>query len=167
MTTVCKEGDAVSVRAGGDFYYDPQTAEEQTDLLLVAGGVGKNPIYSILQHFVNLQLEYCDRERKVVLLYSSSAREELLYRDHIKELADKSSKIFYKFFVTQQPENKESTHMRNGRIGEDDVTEALEKLNTEKLLCYICGPSTMSNAVEGFLLNSGVPKNKIMYEKWW
>lgn len=47
-----KVGDRVSVRVGGDFHYPDKDTEAVPghDLLLVAGGVGINPLASIIFH---------------------------------------------------------------------------------------------------------------------
>lgn len=42
------------MRVGGDFFFDPSPSDPSVDLLLVAGGVGINPLYSILLHTSDL-----------------------------------------------------------------------------------------------------------------
>lgn len=42
------------MRVGGDFFFDPLPSDPTMDLLLVAGGVGINPLYSILLHATDL-----------------------------------------------------------------------------------------------------------------
>ena len=60
LHTKAKEGDAVNVRIGGDFFYpSPFTdALEGHDILLIAGGVGVNPMASIFFHIQNLKRKY-------------------------------------------------------------------------------------------------------------
>ncbi|PRW59202.1 oxidoreductase NAD-binding domain-containing 1 [Chlorella sorokiniana] len=47
-----RAGDEVAVRIGGSFTYQP--GDERRPLLLLAGGVGINPLLSILQHCCEL-----------------------------------------------------------------------------------------------------------------
>lgn len=42
------------MRVGGEFFFDPSPSEPSVDLLLVAGGVGINPLYSIMLHTADL-----------------------------------------------------------------------------------------------------------------
>lgn len=50
----CTVGSQVAMRVGGDFYFAPSPSDPSVDLLLVAGGVGINPLYSILLHTADL-----------------------------------------------------------------------------------------------------------------
>ena len=54
-TSQCEVGSQVAMRVGGDFFFDPTPSDPSVDLLLVAGGVGINPLYSILLHAADLQ----------------------------------------------------------------------------------------------------------------
>ncbi|XP_069114286.1 oxidoreductase NAD-binding domain-containing protein 1-like [Argopecten irradians] len=95
--TKCKEGVEVNIRSGGDTFYDPKPTDPSTDLLLIAGGIGINPLYSILCHVRDLlQMK---EERKgdnstgtdnsvyipgnIHLLYSASSEEELIFQCYI------------------------------------------------------------------------------------
>ena len=82
MHKVCAVGTQLKVRVGGDFYYDPAPSK-LSDLLLVAGGIGINPIYSILKHQCNLITNQSDLSRQPpgnVLLYSAKDNKELIFR---------------------------------------------------------------------------------------
>jgi len=43
----CEVGSRVDVRVGGNFFYEETN---NNDALLIAGGVGINPLLSILRH---------------------------------------------------------------------------------------------------------------------
>lgn len=86
MSTKCKVGDKLSVQVGGDFWYDPPSPWEVSDLLLIGGGVGINPLFSILQHHVWV-LQSPEGPGSpgsnlgaVRLLYSSKTASELLFK---------------------------------------------------------------------------------------
>lgn len=71
------------MRVGGDFFFDPAPSDPAVDLLLVAGGVGINPLYSILLHAADLLETGGGRGRNVGtvhLCYSAKSTEELLFR---------------------------------------------------------------------------------------
>ena len=86
MSTKCKVGDKLSVQVGGDFWYSPPSPWEVSDLLLIGGGVGINPLFSMLQHHVwMLQSPGCAGSQgynlgAVQLLYSSKTASELLFK---------------------------------------------------------------------------------------
>lgn len=72
-------GSEVSVRVGGDFYYDPAAVSSNQCLLLIAGGVGINPLISILRHIADLQQQSTESPTKAYLLYSAKSADELIF----------------------------------------------------------------------------------------
>lgn len=86
MNTKCKVGNKLSVQVGGDFWYSPPSPWEVSDLLLIGGGVGINPLFSMLQHHVWV-LQSPEGPGSpgynlgaVQLLYSSKTASELLFK---------------------------------------------------------------------------------------
>lgn len=73
----------VSVRVGGNYYYDPLAGESDRDLLFIAGGIGINPILSMMEHHVFLQAQrgHSDSNNKPVcqLLYSAKSFDDLVF----------------------------------------------------------------------------------------
>lgn len=81
----CREGMEVGATFGGQFFYDPpsQSKTLPRNLLLIAGGVGINPLISILRHFNDvyyLHSPSVTSSPKAVLLYSASLQAELLFK---------------------------------------------------------------------------------------
>lgn len=78
---------------GGDFYYDPlaDKTEAESNLVLVGGGVGINPLVSILLEYRDLlrtienHPEANIRPGKVHLLYSARTECELVFRASIEK----------------------------------------------------------------------------------
>lgn len=74
----------MSIRCGGDFFYDESRGSSSNDLLLIVGGVGITPVASIVQHAVELR-EKSDKEEtvpavnQIVLLYSAVETGEFLF----------------------------------------------------------------------------------------
>merc|ERR1712013_295166 len=52
--TQCRVGDWITFRFGGNFYYPSSGFNDEHSLLLIAGGVGINPLYSIWQAAAHL-----------------------------------------------------------------------------------------------------------------
>ncbi|MBN3314356.1 OXND1 protein, partial [Atractosteus spatula] len=170
--TECTLDSEIAVRVGGDFYFDPRPSDPAVNLLLVAGGVGINPLFSILLHVADL---YRERAREgsgyepcsVKLFYSAKNTEELLFKNTIIGLSKEfSEKVSCNFHVTQQ-ETKIDTHLRpyisEGRISQKILKEHL----SENTLCFVCGPPPMIEYVSGQLQCLGLSEEKILFEKWW
>ncbi|KAF7221730.1 oxidoreductase NAD-binding domain-containing protein 1 [Nothobranchius furzeri] len=172
--TVCALGSQVALRVGGDFFFDPSPSDPAVDLLLVAGGVGINPLYSILSHtsdLLHLSQASGGRDYKIGsahLCYSAKNTEELLFKNSIiqscQQLPDKFSCNFH---ITQQRAEVDQ-HLRpfvkSGRI---TPMELQAHVNPQRTLCYVCGPPPMTEAISKTLKDLGLPKDRILFEKWW
>lgn len=51
-----------------------------------------------------------------------------------------------------------------GRISEEALRNHIHPGQT---LCYLCGPPPMIEGVCTHLENLGLPKDRILFEKWW
>ncbi|XP_067649713.1 oxidoreductase NAD-binding domain-containing protein 1-like isoform X2 [Haliotis asinina] len=169
--TKCKVGSQVNLRVGGDYFYDPQTGEDPpTDLLLVAGGVGINPLMSMLNHIHDMHQSETSRSmcpNKVILMFSAKTNDELLFRKRINELCNvKPNNMSAVYFITEETGATEDNTVCS-RIKQEHVQEATDKLNSGKVECYLCGPSPMIADIETMLKACGITESSIHYERWW
>lgn len=172
--TQCIGGEVVHIRVGGDFFYDPfsSATEAEADLLLVGGGVGINPLVSILLEYVNLlhttslQNDNSIKPGKVHLLYSGRTEEELVFKDTFMTMEKEYPSLTCQYFVTRE-ESEPKRGIKYCRIEKQDVINSISTLQPQKTVCYVCGPSTMSDDVANWLYELGIKKEYIRYEKWW
>lgn len=166
--TKCKKGSHVNLRVGGDFYFQAEISQDKPDLLLIAGGIGITPLFSIWQHCRDLNVAssgYSDVFGRLLLLYSASSKDELIFNREIREIEDLSTNIHCQRFVTK--EEGENTGINYRRINTDDVAKAFHWLKQDRTKVFICGPSPMVSDMEKILDSVKFPKNRIFYEKWW
>ncbi len=79
----CKAGDKVQIRVGGDFYYDPPSNSQIPDLVFIAGGVGINPLLSImlqLKTLFQMKSNEVNLPKRITLLQCAKQKEELLFQ---------------------------------------------------------------------------------------
>ncbi|XP_073899950.1 oxidoreductase NAD-binding domain-containing protein 1 isoform X4 [Castor canadensis] len=81
----CTLDSEVAVRVGGEFFFDPQPADAPRNLVLIAGGVGINPLLSILRHSADLHRERANKGSgyeigTIKLFYSAKNTSELLFK---------------------------------------------------------------------------------------
>ena len=79
-------GDAVELCAVGSFHYSSVLEDGPGPLLLIAGGLGINPLFSILAH-AHETAAPAERGPAITLLYSASRVEELTHKDQIEAIA--------------------------------------------------------------------------------
>ncbi|XP_054620061.1 oxidoreductase NAD-binding domain-containing protein 1 [Dunckerocampus dactyliophorus] len=172
--TACTLGSQVTMRVGGDFYFDPSPSDPAVNLLLVAGGVGINPLYSILAHAADLlELSRAPGGRvynigSAHLCYSAKTTQELLFKNSILQVCREfPDKLSCDFHVTQQSTDVElhlQSLVNRRRITEEELRSHVDPQRT---LCYLCGPPPMIEAISKTLTDLGLPQDRIVFEKWW
>ncbi|XP_045168038.2 oxidoreductase NAD-binding domain-containing protein 1-like isoform X2 [Mercenaria mercenaria] len=169
--TQCKEGDQVNIRVGGDFSFDA-AVHKDVDLLLVAGGVGINPLYSIINELADLnQGDNANKfTGRVILLYSARTVDELAFKEQLNEIHSNNENIMCQFHVTREGDiytRIGNVFLLGQRVEKGALSTCFDWLRKEKIQVYICGPSHMIEDVENTLLGLNVDKSCIRYEKWW
>lgn len=171
----CHVGSKVHMRVGGNFYYDPMLGVDQIpDLLLIAGGVGVNPLYSIVRHVADICSEPQSQNQytgKIALLFSAKNTDELLFKDSLLEFSHSFPSISCQFFTTNYKleektpaDNKQNVQ---GRISHSTIQEAISGLDRSNFTCFICGPPPMIQDVTDILRKLEIAEHRIHFEKWW
>lgn len=158
----CSEGIQVDLKFGGDFFYDPSPTETGNPLLLLAGGVGINPLISILLHATSLP--HCPSIR---LLFSAKGYEELLFKEEILSVCKTLPQVSVHFFLTGETSSPKPLNAETNfrRVSQEDILHSVEKLGPD-CRCYICGPVGMIQFASG-ACEKILPKTSIFYESWW
>uniref|UniRef100_A0A9L0T262 Oxidoreductase NAD-binding domain-containing protein 1 n=1 Tax=Equus caballus TaxID=9796 RepID=A0A9L0T262_HORSE len=167
----CTLDSEVAVRVGGEFFFDPQPADTSRNLVLIAGGVGINPLLSILRHSADLHRAQADKGSgyamgTVKLFYSAKNTSELLFKNILDLVNEFPEKIACSLHVTKQTTQISAElkpYITEGRITEKEIRDHISK----ETLFYICGPPPMTDFFSKQLENSHVPKEHICFEKWW
>jgi len=171
--TKCKVGDEVTFRFGGDFYYPTSGVKESHSLLLIAGGVGINPLYSIWLQAVHLAKSHNATSSStsskasstsVSMLYSAATPSELIFSSNIKKAVGEMKQFSCKFFVTKKGDRTQEV---TGRISKEDLEKELIRNKETRTICYLCGPPGMVDQMKGWLEDLGVVKEDIKFELWW
>lgn len=177
----CRPGDVFKIRVGGDFFlHDGDFLHDGTapsrkmaDVVLIAGGVGINPLLSMGLHLADLQRARpgCPQlPDRVVLLYGARTRQELIFRDVIASMKTELQSLDVRYFVSREPvAAAEASQYREGRVTEADLEAALQQCaDRTKVVCYLCGPrSMMTDDFLSGLRRRGVSDDRLFYEKWW
>jgi len=163
--TQCRVGDWITFRFGGDFYYPSSGIDGEHSLLLVAGGVGINPLYSIWQAAAHLaRTSSTTSPTSVSMLYSAASKKELIFSDNIDQEVDELNQFTASYFITRESEDAKAL---SRRISKTDLQLELEKKSGSRTVCYLCGPPDMVDQMRFWLEELGVKKEDIKFELWW
>ena len=154
--TACKVGERVEVRVGGDVYMEEDGGATKV-VLLVAGGIGINPLLSIIKASAGSGTKYH-------LLYSASSEKELIFRSNLEELAAANGNISIEFYITNGLEF-DGKSFKRGRISPGAVNDVIanyrKSYDIREIRCFICGPPPMIDYLEKHV------DMKCEFERWW
>lgn len=137
----------------GDFYL----RDTDADILFVAGGSGKAPIKSMLEH-----LAVTGTKRKMTYFFGACTPKDL----YLTEEMEAFEKIFDDFAYVPVLSHAEPSDNWQGKTGfimpyfKDAIRDPQ---NTE---AYLCGSPGMIDAVTKSLTDLGVPKEKIYFDSF-
>jgi predicted ferric reductase len=130
--------------------------EQGPGYVLIAGGVGITPFYSICRTFA----ERCD-QRPVILFYGGDRWENITFRDELHAL--QSVMNLKVVFVLANP--GADWEGERGYITADVLERHLPR-QFHRMQYFICGPGPMMDAMEKLLPEIGVPPELVHTERF-
>jgi NAD(P)H-flavin reductase len=189
---------SLAVRVGGSFTYPPPVLSIPTKdinrLVLIAGGVGINPLISILSHLI--QLHPSQRPEEIHFLYGSKTSESepdpqtILFLPRLMDLVSAAAEpldVTLSLFLTGPTGYEDGEKIEHGklpnrtwarRIGKRDLVGALDGWRgsssnaagegREGTVCYVCGPQKMTDEIVEMVGKvEGMNADRVLCEKWW
>lgn len=129
-------------------------------LLLIGGGSGMAPLWSIL-----IDLVRSGESRPVTFFYGARTRRDLFYLDKFESL--KAGLDQFEFIpALSEPAPDDDWHGATGFIHESVASYVRENPQDEETEAYCCGPPPMIDAVVPALLVGGLEPEHIYLEKF-
>ncbi len=139
-------------------YGEFSLARHQGDsVLLLAGGVGIAPIMGLLRDLVAR-----GDPRPVRLAYAAGVPANFACLPEINAAA---GALDLQVMLVSE-EDAEGWRGYVGRLTHDRLGRLLEGLDPQRAVALICGPGPMVTAVSDALLDLGVPRDKVIYERF-
>lgn len=190
-------GQTLRLRIGGSFVFPPAELADisAARIVFVAGGVGINPLISMVSHIGELDE---GSGPKVTFLYSvredapaESDNDEdddpvgrILFMQRLASLYSRESvRGQLKVFLTGGDSstststvlscNEEDVPCERRRITTADVDAAVLEGDASNVYVYVCGVPTMTDDFVAHLTGSkdsgglGLASHQVLYEKWW
>lgn len=149
-----KVGDEVSLTGPyGDFYL----RDTDADIIFIAGGSGKAPIKSMLEH-----LEVVGTSRKMTYFFGARSEQDLYLTEQFQAYEGVFEQFHYLPVLSRCDEGSKWC----GRTGY--VIPYLKEVirDANKTEAYMCGSPGMLEACQKELLALGVPKDKIYFDSF-
>ncbi|OJJ82094.1 FAD-dependent oxidoreductase [Aspergillus glaucus CBS 516.65] len=191
-------GTELGIRVGGGFVWPPSGIDlnDVRNVVLIAGGVGINPLISILSHLnnnesntvlpnpTNIQVLYSTRLPDPTPSSTETTLDQILFLSRLRHITQSQCqshrlRIGLDLFITDLPDNSPlrtappvdiSIHPR--RISREDLGVVVKgadgSVRPEETVCYLCGPLGMTDEFDGILRGLlGDGQERIFFEKWW
>ncbi|KAL2808375.1 hypothetical protein BJX63DRAFT_424678 [Aspergillus granulosus] len=191
-------GKELSIRVGGSFVWPPSKVklEEIRNVVFVVGGVGINPIMSMLSHLNNNDetTGSFHPSLNIHVLYSSklpenatpeTALSQIPFLPRLREIVRSQEqshrlRISLNLFLTNNhdqssalpAQSPQDLAIQSRRIGRADLQRTVSGKDSQfapnETVCYVCGPPQMTDELVDILsdLLDG-QKDRIYFEKWW
>ncbi|HEV7379954.1 MAG TPA: iron-sulfur cluster-binding domain-containing protein, partial [Dyadobacter sp.] len=157
-----KAGDVFEcLEAAGRFVLH-QEDRGAKDIVLLAGGSGITPLFSILK-----QVLHDDKDSFVTLIYASRNERHVLFADQLEGLERRFPTRLKIIHIHSQP----TDHWTGlqGRINNTRLEQLIQKklhFTTDRARFFICGPSDLMRAIEITLHFMGYAKDQIRKENF-
>jgi ferredoxin-NADP reductase len=158
LTGELRAGDLLELRGPVGGYFTWDAARDGGPLFLVAGGSGVVPLMSMLRH------RAATRSRVPAgLLYSSRTVEEIFYRDEFQRIAAGDADLQIIQTLTREQPAGWTGH--TGRI-DRDLLASVTWGPQERPLIYICGPTSLVEAMASLLQAQGHAPERLKTERF-
>jgi ring-1,2-phenylacetyl-CoA epoxidase subunit PaaE len=165
LTRNIREGDVIQVTAPRGNFGKKIEPDKRVAYYFIGAGSGITPLYSMIKTILEVQ-----PLSTVHLLYGNRTYDDIIFRDTLVAMTEIYQDQFYLRFTLSQHGSRPLIYLdRNpGRIDQTVVERFLEDhqcpFSPQKF--FICGPETMTNAVESALLSLGIGREDIHCERF-
>lgn len=169
-------GDTVEVMPPEGRFFTPLGAEQRKDYYLFGAGSGITPLMSMLKTILEVE-----PMSTVYLLYGSRNEEEIIFRSTLEQMQQQYADQLIVTHILSQPKRekgggvfgfmKKSTSNWTGKIGRITAKEVAQFLEehpsrSPQAEYFICGPGTMIDTVEDFLVQQGIDQQHLHTERF-
>lgn len=154
-------GQTLDVLPPDGRFYVPLAAESARHYVAFAAGSGITPILSLIKTTLA-----AEPHSRFTLVYGNRDIDSIIFAESLEDLKDRYLDRFALYHVLSR--QSQEIALFNGRLDADKVRAFLSTLIPPDDIdaAFVCGPSTMIDAVEAALLDAGVPRERVHAERF-
>jgi ferredoxin-NADP reductase len=146
------------------FFYPNERCLQANTIVLIGGGSGITPLYSMLRYF----LKYTSLS--VVLINSNKTREDIIFSKSLVNLEQQYPERFTAWYIlsreTKVQKNSHNNYL-SGRLSKLILKKLIKKLipqSLEESFVFICGPSGLIDLTEQAIFDLNISSEHIYKE---
>lgn len=141
-----KVGDEIkALYPSGDFVVNPEM-DNTKDYLMIAGGSGITPIYSMIKSILNVE-----KNSKIKLLYANSDKSSIIFEKELQELSKNNPNFIIDNYISGIK-----------RIDKKAIEHNLNNANANNI--FICGPESLKLSVSEYIKDINISNYTIETE---
>ena len=152
-----KTGDIATLEGPYGCFMDSKTANADTPLVMLAGGIGITPILSILRSQIEKQVS-----RRIILVWGLTSQKDLLQLNELQQMKQQNDNFSYHITFSKELVD----FFDYGQISQ----EYLQSIGVDTLYreadFFICGPDPMMNSMKKILSDHQVLVNNVHIEEF-
>ena len=162
ITTGHPFSDAIlSLTAGNQIQLDGPYGEfvlkgDQNKIAMLSGGIGITPFRSMCRYATDSKLN-----TDIFLCYANKTPEDIVFKQEFHQMENENPHFKIVNTITREDPNWNG---QTGRISAQMIKDELPDYGQR--LFYLCGPPPMMDAMQDFLQELGISKQKIIVEKF-
>ena len=159
LTDRASVGDKLYITGAAGLFIIPQNINTYKQIFFFAAGIGITPIFSLVKTLLHTQ-----PEKQIVLIYSNRSREEVVFYNKLRALAEKFPNNFKIEFLYST-----SFDLSRARLSKALLPILLNEyalVPKNEMLFYICGPFPYMRMVIWSLEEQGIHDKQIRKENF-
>jgi ring-1,2-phenylacetyl-CoA epoxidase subunit PaaE len=158
LIDAARPGDFLESAGGATGLFTlPQDAASYDAVWLFAAGIGITPVYSLLK-----ALLFQTQVQRVVLLYSNRSHEQTVFYAELESLQAQFPQRFE--LVHLWSNTQDMLRARLSKVSFPFLREAFLRESPQRVLCYLCGPTSYMWMLQLLLQDAGMPPAAVRRE---
>ncbi len=138
-----KQGEKINIEGP----YGTFVANNEDDLILVAGGVGITPFLSIIKDKTHKKTK-----QKITLIYCTKTQKDIIRKKELDKLQKQNKNLKIIHYISQENTKKENKNKNNkeyeGRLNKENFLKYLKIRKQENTILMMCGPEPLKKTIK-------------------
>jgi len=150
-------GDKVTIEGPYGNYYPEEEKESDDPIVLLSGGIGVTPNFSILRHEIAK-----DSDRRIVFIWGLDTEADMMYIDELEKIEEENENFtFHLIFSGEEVEGYPFGFVDDEFIQDEGLGEFYSSANW-----HVCGPPPMLAASRGLMASNDVDNERQYVEEF-